>query len=134
MKTVKEMRELVLSGKAKVLKFAEKDELKGKKITTFYFGYNGQDVVDEFVVGQIKTLWVLASEDYNVLGHANRLDYWKSYMDDKDLREVKGTFEILTEDGRRTNIRYNVLRDLTYIGAFYCSDADREVYYILNED
>lgn len=53
MKTLNEMRELVKSGKAQVLTVDKVTELKGKEISTIYFGYAGQDGVDNFIVGDI---------------------------------------------------------------------------------
>ena len=50
MKTLEEMRELHKQQKLKLLTLDQIPSLIGKKICTIYFGYAGQDHVDEFVV------------------------------------------------------------------------------------
>lgn len=53
MKTIDEMRKLVKEGKTQLLTVEKAKELKGKRISTIYFGYSGQDGVDNFVVGEL---------------------------------------------------------------------------------
>ena len=53
MKTLKEMRELYQSNGLEMLTVERVNSLKGKKIQTIYFGYDHQDGIDEFVVGDI---------------------------------------------------------------------------------
>jgi len=48
------MKKLYGEGQLKALSFADAKNLKGKRIQTIYFGYKGQNGVDDFVVGDIK--------------------------------------------------------------------------------
>lgn len=100
MKTLQEMREAVKSGNAKVLTLETALDLKGKKIATIYFGYKGQDGIDEFIVGEVKR---------------------EIYANGKE-----GQLCLYTSDGRNTYIRAHEENG----GAFTCSDSDRFVYFI----
>lgn len=51
--TIETLREAVATKAAQVLTIDIANELKGKKIATIYFGYRGQDGIDEFVIGEI---------------------------------------------------------------------------------
>ena len=94
------MRAAVENNTAKILTLEAAKQLKGKKIATIYFGYRGQDGVDEFVVGEVKR---------EIYGNGK-----------------EGQFCIFTGDGRNTFIRAHEEND----GIFTCSDIDRYVYYI----
>lgn len=136
MKTIEEMRQLVKEGKTQLLTIEKAKELKGKRISTIYFGYSGQDGVDNFVVGEIVSeleyVRNLKEECYpNKHGHKNRAEYWESYMTPQQLEETKNKLLLLTEDGRNTFIFTNGWYDN---GEFCCSDMDRFVDYIEDED
>lgn len=129
MKTLNEMRRLVDEGKAQVLTIEKVKELKGKSITTIYFGYQGQDGIDHFIVGDV----VSELEYYRNLkedcypdrkGHKNRAEYWESYMTEKQLEERRNTYFLITADGRNTHI-FECGQ-----GVFFCSDWGRYVYYV----
>lgn len=100
MKTLQEMKEAVKSGNAKVLTVETAIDLKGKKIATIYFGYEGQDGIDEFIIGEVKR---------------------EIYANGKE-----GQLCLFTSDGRCTYIRAHEENG----GAFTCSDIDRFVYFI----
>jgi hypothetical protein len=100
MKTLQEMREAVKSGNAKVLTVETAKELKGKKIATIYFGYEGQDGIDEFIVGDVMR---------------------EIYPNGKE-----GQLCLFTSYGRCTYIRAHEGNE----GAFTCTDSDRFVYFI----
>lgn len=129
MKTLNEMRRLVDEGKAQVLTIEKVKELKGKSITTIYFGYAGQDGIDHFIVGDI-----ISELDYyrnlkedcypDKYGHQNRAEYWESYMTAEQLEERRNRNLLLTEDGRNTFIQE------AGNGVFWCSDIDRWVFYV----
>ncbi len=131
MRTLNELRALYGEGKMQDLTLKKAMELKGKRIETIAFGYAGQDVIDNFVVGDIVSEYdyykFIAKEDCfpNEKGHQNRAEYWESYMTPEQLREVKNRLILLRKDGTQTNM---------FIGAdgktFCCSDADRFVSYI----
>jgi hypothetical protein len=132
MKTLQEMREAVNNRTAKVLTLEIAKNLIGKKINTIYFGYRGQDGVDEFVVGN-----VISEMDYyrnlkedcyidHPKGFKNRAEYWESYMPANVLSEYNNTMLLVTDDGRHTAIRAHKEND----GVFTCSDVDRFVYFI----
>lgn len=130
-RTLEEMRRLFEENKTQVLTIERAKELKGKSISTIYFGYKGQDGIDEFVVGDI----ISELEYYRNLkedcypdakGHKNRAEYWESYMTDEQLEAHRSKNILLTEDGRNTCIFE------CGEGVFYCSDWGRFVYYVEN--
>lgn len=103
MEAKKRILEAIQNGTAEVLALCNVNALIGKKIITIYFGYRGQDGVDEFVVGEVKN---------------------EIYANGK-----KGPLCIFTADGRNTHIRADEKNE----GVFYCSDIDRYVHYIVVE-
>jgi len=132
MKTLQELREAVANKSAKILTIDIANQLKGKRIATIYFGYHGQDGIDEFIVGDI-----ISELDYNrnlqedcfvnhPKGYKNRAEYWESYMTSDQLKKYRNQYLLLAVDGRNTWIRAHEEND----GAFTCSDSDRFVYYI----
>jgi len=100
MKTLEEMRQAVKTKEAKILTIDLANKLKGKKIRTIYFGYKGQDGIDEFIIGDIKR---------------------EIYASGKE-----GKLCLFTSDGRNTYIRAHKENN----GDFTCSDSDRFVYFI----
>lgn len=106
-------------------------QLKGKKILWLYFGYMGQSEVEEMVVGDI-----LSQYEYNktqpMKGWPSRSDYWESYMTPEKLQETKETLMLLDASGRD---RFIYAHSTNYYPepTFTCSDADREVYFLLCE-
>jgi len=97
---LKKMRDAVEDGTANILTLGSAKALKGKRIQTIYFGYAGQDGVDDFIVGEIKK---------------------EKYANGED-----GEICLFTEDGRNTYIRAYLFNK----GVFACSDSDRYVYYV----
>lgn len=129
MKTLSEMKTLVENGKTHLLTIEKAKELKGKTISTIYFGYSGQDGVDNFIVGEVMSeleYYRNLKEDCfpDKYGFKNRAEYWESYMNKEKLEEKKNTNLLLTADGRNTYIRE------TGEGVFWCSDEDRWVRYV----
>ena len=130
-KLLEEMRAAVEQGKTKFLTKKDAQQLAGKKIKTIYFGYAGQDGVDEFVVGRIASEWELAEKeilDWGKFNGKSRADYWQSYMSDAKINEAKNTMMLLRADGSKTYIRCEPRED-----TFYCSDIDRFVHYMIAE-
>lgn len=105
------------------------EKLKGKKIQTLYFGYNGQDGADEFIVGDIVSEYDLAKLDTTAEGFANRAEYWESYMSGDQLQEKKNILTLLRSDNSSTFIKA-----YTFEGDFWCSDSDRYVFFRLAEN
>lgn len=132
MSTINDLRIAVENKSARVLTIDLANELKGHKIATLYFGYRGQDGIDEFVVGDV----VSELEYYRNLkedcyindpkGFKNRAEYWESYMTESQLSRYKNTMIIIAADGRNTFIRAHEENQ----GAFTCSDVDRFVYFL----
>lgn len=129
MRTLQEMITLVDEGKAQVLTIERAKELKGKAISTIYFGYAGQDGIDHFVVGDV----VSKLEYYRNLkedcypdkhGFQNRAEYWEAIMTEEELEECRNRNFLFTEDGRNTFIQE------AGNGVFWCSDIDRWVFYV----
>lgn len=128
---LEEMRELVEQGKTKFLSKKDAQKLKGKKIKTIYFGYAGQDGVDEFVVGEIASEWELAEReilDWGKFNGKSRAEYWASYMSEEQINEAKNTMMLLRADGSKTYIKCEPGED-----TFCCSDIDRFVRYIVSD-
>lgn len=128
--TINEMRTAYFNNELEVLTLDAAKSLEGKKIQTFFFGYDHQDGVDEFVIGEIISEYELAKR--NTEGFkTNQAEYWESYMTEKQLNEMKTTLQIITTDGRKTYIRHNPIwnRD----NEFHCSDVDRTVFYRVAE-
>ena len=131
MRTLKELRALYKEGKMHDLTLKKAIELKGKRIETIAFGYAGQDVIDNFVVGDIVSEYdyykFIAKEDCfpNEKGHQNRAEYWESYMTPEHLTTLKNNLMILRKDNTPTYIY------LGYDGeTFSCGDSDRFVSFI----
>lgn len=131
MRTLNELRALYREGKMQDLTLKKAMELKGKRIKTIAFGYAGQDVIDNFVVGDIVSEYdyykFIAKEDCfpNEKGHQNRAEYWESYMTPERLTAVKNNLMLLRKDNTLTYI------SLGYNGeTFSCGDLDRFVSFI----
>lgn len=127
--TLNTMREAVKTKTAEILTLLDAKDLKGKKIATIYFGYNGQDGVDEFVIGEIISEYENAERN-PCDGYDNQARYWDSYMTREQLEECKNKMLIITDDGRNTYISAHPENQ----GIFSCSDIDRFVYYIVVAD
>ena len=130
-KLLEEMRAAVEQGKTKFLTKKDIQQLVGQKIKTIYFGYAGQDGVDEFVVGRIASEWELAEKeilDWGKFNGKSRAEYWASYMSEEKINEAKNTMMLLRADGSKTYIRCEPGED-----TFYCSDIDRFVHYMIAE-
>lgn len=116
---LQKMYAAVNDGTAKVLTVEAAKELKGKRIQTIYFGYRGQDGVDDFIINDFKTMYEL---------HHDR-----QYLDtlgERTVNQFKNIIEIVSERGN-TAIRYD--KDYSYIfdePTFTCSDVDRGVFFI----
>lgn len=99
------MREAYFTLQTKVLTLNAVKELKGKRIQILYFGYRGQDGVDDFVVGEVREI------PWNTHGET-------------------AIRTLYTRDGRDTYIHNHfMLSDNQHV--FTCSDSDREVFYIV---
>lgn len=131
MKTLNEMRALSKAGKLKYLTLSEAIKLRGKRIETIYFGYAGQDGIDNFVVGNVVSEYdyykFYAKEDGfpNEKGYQNRAEYWESYLSAVDLARVRNRLILLREDGSNTDIFVGIDGE-----TFCCSDADRFVSFL----
>lgn len=133
MKTPNEMRELYTKEQLQVLTSDIAHSLIGKKISTLYFGYRGQDGVDTFTIGSIRSEYDIAKEQ-EIDGYPNRAAYWESYMTPDKLEETKSTYCIITTEGRNTNITCQEDSIFFEEDTFTCSDADRCVYFILEDE
>lgn len=127
---MQEMKAAVKSRKAQVLTTYIAADLKGKRIQTIYFGYRGQDGVDDLVVGDVISAYELASRqvDQDTWPQGSQAKYWESIWSADKIERSKQEMHLLAADGRNTYIT-------TEPGdcAFHCSDADRLVYYIVAE-
>ncbi len=131
MKTLEQtMKEAVINKTAKVLTLDLAKQLIGKRIQTIYFGYRGQDGVDDFVIGKI-----VSKLEYNrniteecfknhPKGFKNRAEYWESYMSESELSKAKNRLVLVSNRGEDRAI-YSDDNEV-----FFCSDIDRYVYFI----
>ena len=138
MNTLQEMREIVERGEAQLLTIEAARELKGKKIQTIYFGYAHQDHTNEFVVGDLVSEWEYCrnlKEDCfpDEKGHQNRTEYWASYMTAEQIKRCKEKLVLTTEEGELTYINYTPEDDFENNHVMWCSDIDRDVFYIMAE-
>lgn len=127
MKTLEQLRSAVENKTAKVLTVDLANELKGRKIATIYFGYRGQDGIDNFIVGDVKSEYEHAesiTEGFEKEG--NQARRWDAVMNASQLNRYKNTMILLTADGRNTFIRAHKENH----GAFTCSDTARFVYFV----
>lgn len=100
----KEFIEKIETKEAKVLTVEKAKKLKGKRIAYMYFGYHGnENTVEEMVVGNI-----ISSLDYEetqpLNGYESRAAYWRSYMNEKQLRKKMDTLLLLEENGNNPSI------------------------------
>jgi len=136
MKTLSDLRSLANEKKLQLLTVELAKTLKGKSISTIYFGHNNQDGINNFIVGDV----ISELEYYRNLnedcyrtkpnGFSNRAEYWESYMSDNELARKRNTLILLTSDGRNTFIRSYPENE----GDFTCSDSDRFVLFCEDEN
>ena len=119
MATLEEMKTAVKCGTTKVLTLERAKTLTGKRIATIFFDFSPrhQHQVDEFTMGEIKTVFDLHSDQKAVLAE---------YKDKPHLiKKMKSTWEIITEEGRRTFLRAD-----GYTGGIFTGpNPDFEVWY-----
>lgn len=123
------------NGEAKVLTVEAARTLRGKRILLMYFGYEGnENEVLEMTVGDI-----VSEYDYYkkqpMEGYSSRAAYWKSYMNAGQLQDTKDKLILLDEEGNDSSHIYAYTNRYNFydVPTFTCSDADREVYYIVQE-
>jgi hypothetical protein len=131
---MKNLEILAKEGKLETLTFEKAKQLKGKRIQTIYFGYSGQNGVDDFFVGDIVSEYDLAKKDTTSKGYKNRAEYWESYMTKKQIQDTKNTLCLLRKDGSKTYIRSHYIVPLKKQDDFTCSDSDRYVQFRVVED
>jgi len=121
MKTLlEELRSESNNDKLELLTIEKAIELKGKRIQTIYFGYNGQDGVNDFIVGEIVP-------HHTIIGNQDE-EFQK-----KAKEKYKYDFDLLTIKNKETYIRVNTMPSNPNKSTFYCSDSDRLVSYRIVE-
>lgn len=129
MKTLEEMRELHKQEKLKLLTLDQIPSLIGKKICTIYFGYAGQDHVDEFVVKGVESKWDFASKEIMKDGRT-RSEYWDSYMTKRQKEDAQNTMCIIRDVKEHERQNTFIHCDKRMNEFFWCSDEDRAVFYM----
>ena len=112
-------------------------QLKGKTIATTHPVYRANTAtVTEFVVGEIISEWDLAAKNVDAKNfpQGNQQLYWASYMSEDRIQEAKNTLVLLAEDGNNNYIRCHIGSGYFPEPTFTCSDADREVYYVVLDE
>lgn len=131
---VKEFIEAIESGKAQVLTLEKAKQLKGKKLLTWHPHYHANySEVEEWTIGEIINEWEFYKNE-PMTGYESRTAYWDSYMTERQKKETKETFEILDIDGKHTYFYCHLSNPYYSEPTFTCTDADREVYFIVVED
>lgn len=129
------MREAVNNGTAKVLTLEIAKTLIGKKIRTIYFGYRGQDGVDEFVVKEVISEWDQAKKDVSETETDRELRLIKS-AGVNYVNYLKQSMALVADreiNNGGTYIWCNP-KDFSFdTPTFVCSDSDRTVFYIVVE-
>lgn len=96
----------------------------GKMIVTKYFGYRGQDGYDLFKIGTVMLdhcTWGNQDSEYHIIkAEENPDDYFHKKV-------------LFTHEGRNTFIRMNTTPERYNQGICWCSDEDREVFFIIIE-
>ncbi|MBR6604900.1 MAG: hypothetical protein IKK92_03380, partial [Prevotella sp.] len=100
--------------------------------------YAHQDHTNEFVVGDLVSEWEYCrnlKEDCfpDEKGHQNRTEYWASYMTAEQIKRCKEKLVLTTEEGELTYINYTPEDDFENNHVMWCSDIDRDVFYIMAE-
>lgn len=114
-----EMRQACKDGLLMDLTLNAVKMLKGKRIQTLYFGYDGQDGVEDFIVGEVIT----------ELEHI--LSFNPTYINKysaNDSQNPANTFRLMQQGGRSTFLKLHP-ENMVYNAVFTCSDSDRFVYY-----
>ncbi len=119
-----ELRKAVDNKKLSILDVNVIQSLKGKRIQTIYFGYDSQDDVKDFIVGEVISQFDLAKR-HKVPDFNNMAEYWEHFLPEDRLNEYKNTLTILDNEGRQTFINAHPFNN----GKFTCSDDDRFVFY-----
>ena len=122
------MKEAHKNKELSFLTVANATALIGKEIVTLYFGYNGQDGIDKFVIGEIISKYEFYKRDTTAKGFSNRTEYWESYMSKAEIDERKRTMLLITNDGRNTYIKAHDGKNFT------CSDEDRYVLFMMSDE
>lgn len=126
--TTKEFIKATENGTAQVLTVAKAQELKGKRIEWMYFGDSANyNEVFSMVVGDICTEY-----DFYAKTDPARIERL-ARLEERFMEEAKNTLLLLDEEGNNNNIRQYKLFDCFKEPTFTCSDADREVYFIVCE-
>lgn len=128
--TTQEFNQKIESGEAKVLTLDLAKSLIGKRIMWTYFGSNGnyQDVY-ETKIGDIVTR-MRYNETQPLNGWKSRAEYWRSYMNERQLDEVNNTLLIIDENNNDTYMYCHLIESWFEEPTFTCSDADRCVFFI----
>lgn len=118
-----------------VLTYDVAKQLIGKTIATTYCGYNPSTVGFVKITGFISE-WDYAATDHDVPNYSSRQEYWKSCMTEKQIAEAKNTILLLGENGKRGPHHISIYLDDHFFSepTATCSDADREVYYVVIDD
>ena len=110
-----------------VLTIGKAKELTGKYIYITNFEYWGNEPTVRRVMVDPISEWDAAAKDHTAKGFANRQEYWKSYMTEKQIEQTKNCFSIgPNELGNLEGNTTNATNDTP----FFSSDEDREIYYI----
>lgn len=115
---MKKIEQAIKDGTAKQLTLECIPHLIGKKIQTKYYGYQGQDGIDEFIVDKLvlsHSLWGNQSPEYHKeQAFKNPSDYFYNMA-------------LLGANNYVTNINGNARSNISNM---WCSDSDRYVLYI----
>ncbi|MEG1899865.1 MAG: hypothetical protein RR183_09375 [Bacteroidales bacterium] len=131
MRTIESFLELIKNDEAQVLTLKRAKQLIGVKISWMYLGYKSNDMtVQESVISEVITEFDFYKKEA-MSGYTSRADYWQHSMSTRSLTKVKSNYIIVDDGGNNTYMKCHVVDSFFTEPTFTCSDADREVYFIV---
>lgn len=133
MKT-QEFIQLIESGKGRILTPTNVNEIVGKTIYWLYFGYcQNKDVVEKSTIKAVMSEYEYYQGIEDATGKCKTVaERWEQELPVQMIQDFKDTLMLVDENGKNTYIRYNP--NTAWGNYFYCSDLDREVYFILEDE
>lgn len=127
-------KEIIANGQALTLAVAKTLVGKTISVTNVEFEANSPSVRTGKVL-DIKSKWDIAGEeDYTSIDSKfeTRQAYWKSYMTNKQIEEMKQSLVLIADN--QLYAVCNINSDWYQEPTFHGSDADRAVYYVVENE
>lgn len=133
MKT-QEFVQLIACGKGRILTPTNVNEIVGKTIYWMFFGYSGnENVVSKSTIKAVMSEFEYYQGVEDPTGKCKTVaERWEQELTAQKIQELKDTLILVDENCKNTYIRYNPYT--AWGNYFHCSDIDREVYFILEDE